>query len=111
MKSTFYRFFDHTSSMVLSKNQKKKLVIKLYNEGKTTREIASEAMMSLKDIGIIIREINNEPEPLKSPRARAYQMFSDGQNPTQVSIDLDIKYDEVIEKWKTMHTKKFHTFH
>jgi len=96
--------------MVLSKNQKKKL-IKLDNEGKTTREIASEAIMSLRDIAIIIREINNEPEPLKSPRASAYQMFSDGQNPTQVSIDLDIKYDEVIETWKTMYTKKFHTFH
>lgn len=79
------------------KNQKKEMVIRLYNEGKTTREIASDVKMSLRDIGIIIREINKEPEPepLKSHRARAYQMFLEGQSPVQVAIALDIKYDDV----------------
>ena len=24
---------------------------------------------------------------------------------------MNLKYDIVIEKWKAMHTKKFHTFH
>ncbi len=41
--------------MVLTKNQKKEMVTKLYNEGKTTREIAKEVKISLRDIGIMIR--------------------------------------------------------
>ena len=44
--------------MVLTRNQKKELVIKLYIEGKTTRDIAKEVRISLRDIGIIIREYN-----------------------------------------------------
>jgi DNA-binding NarL/FixJ family response regulator len=36
--------------MLLSKKEKEKLVIKLANEGKTTREITKEMHMSLKSI-------------------------------------------------------------
>lgn len=83
--------------MVLNKKEKKDLVIKLYNEGNTTRDIAMKARMSLRDIGIIIRELNREPEPKpsKSSHAKAFQMFSEGKNPIQVSITLDLSYDEI----------------
>jgi len=74
------------------------MVTKLYNEGKTTREIAKIARMSLRDIGIILRELNKEPEPIppKSSRSKAFQMFSRGKNSTYVSIRLDLTYDEVV---------------
>jgi transposase len=69
--------------MILNRNQKKELVIKLYEEGKTTREIAKEVRISLRDIGIILKEYNKEPEPEKpkSNRARAIQMFLEGKQP------------------------------
>ena len=83
--------------MVLTRNQKKELVIKLYEEGKTTREIAKELRISLRDIGIITRECNKEPEPdpPKSSRAKAIQLFSEGKDQVYVLKNLDLKYDEV----------------
>ena len=86
--------------MVLTKKQKKELVIKLYEEGKTTREIAKIVKISLRDIGIILREYNKEPEPKpeKSDHAKAFQLFSLGKTPTQVSIIVDLSY-ETVKRW------------
>jgi hypothetical protein len=83
--------------MVLTRNQKKELVIKLYEEGKTTREIAKEVKISPRDIGIITREYNKEPEPdpPKSSRAKAIQLFSEGKDQVYVMKNLDLNYDEV----------------
>jgi hypothetical protein len=83
--------------MVLTKKQKKELVIKLYEEGKTTREVAKIVKISLRDIGIILREYNKEPEPKpeKSGQAQAYQLFSKQKNLIQVSIALDLPFDHV----------------
>ncbi len=49
--------------MVLTRNQRKEIVIKLYEEGKTTREIAKLERMSLRDIGIILKStIKNQSQ-------------------------------------------------
>lgn len=56
------------------KTKKKELVIKLYEEGKTTREIAKIVKISLRDIGIFLREYNKEPEP--KPQVRSCYSFS-----------------------------------
>jgi transposase len=40
--------------MLLTRNEKEKLVVKLANGGKTIRDIAKEAHISIKDIGKII---------------------------------------------------------
>ena len=39
--------------MVLTREEKERLVLDLYNQGKSTREIAEEARMSFRDIGVI----------------------------------------------------------
>jgi DNA-binding NarL/FixJ family response regulator len=44
--------------MVLTNKQREKLVLDLYNEGKTIKEIAKEAKMSFRDIGVILKEVN-----------------------------------------------------
>ncbi len=77
---------------LLSRNKKEKLVIKLANEGKTTREIAKIVHISLKDIGKIINRETGDAEVLSkeekekekqkrlkslSPYAQAFQMFKD----------------------------------
>jgi hypothetical protein len=81
--------------MVITKKEKKKLVIDQYQECKTTRQIAKELRMSLRDIGIILSENNHEPEPkpLKSDHAKAFQLFSKGKDLIQVSIALDLLFD------------------
>ena len=42
--------------MLIGRKEKEKLVIQLAHEGKTTREIAKQAHISLRDIGSIIRK-------------------------------------------------------
>jgi transposase len=42
--------------LIASRKEKEKQVIKLYEEGKTTREIAKDVHISLKDTGKIIRK-------------------------------------------------------
>ena len=48
--------------LLVSRKEKEKMVIKLANEGKTTREIAKEVHISLKDIGKIIRKETGDDE-------------------------------------------------
>jgi hypothetical protein len=83
--------------MVITKKEKKSMVIRLYEEGKTTREIAKIVKISLRDIGIILREYNKEPEPKpqKSDHSQGFQLFSKGKNLIQVSISLDLPFDHV----------------
>ncbi len=46
--------------MLISKKEKEKLVIHLANEGKTTREIAKQVHISLRNIGKIIRKVTGD---------------------------------------------------
>ncbi len=72
--------------MLLSKKEKENMVIKLANEGKTTRDIAKDAHVSPKTIGQILNKVtgdneNEEKEKLetKFDYARAFKMFQGGQ--------------------------------
>ena len=47
---------NYYMSLLLSKKEKEKLVINLTQEGKTTREIAKQVHISLRDIGTIIHK-------------------------------------------------------
>ena len=46
--------------MLITRQEKERLVIKLAEEGRTTREIAKEVHISLKDIGKIIRKATGD---------------------------------------------------
>ena len=89
--------------MVLTREEKERLVLDLYNEGKSTREIAQIAHMSFRDIGAIIDKKEKEEEA-KQGQARqifastqAYKLFSEGKSPVQVAIALNIRVPEVAE--------------
>jgi shikimate kinase len=46
--------------MISTREEKERLVLGLYNQGKSTREIAEEARMSFRDIDVILNKaINN----------------------------------------------------
>lgn len=85
--------------MLLTKKQKNEMVIKLREENKTTRDIAEILHMSPRDIGIVLRKYNRDPEPKqpKSKRAKAFQMFSEGKKPIEVAIKLDLDYDQTMQ--------------
>jgi DNA-binding CsgD family transcriptional regulator len=96
--------------MVLTREEKEKLVLDLYNQGKSTREIAEEARMSFRDIGVILNTAIEEKETSKeqaekmSQSTQAYKLFSEGKSPVQVAIALNIREPEVarfyVEYWK-----------
>lgn len=81
-------------------------VIELYNEGKSTHDIAKEIRMSLRDIntilkkhgvnhGIVTVEKDNKSSNNNEKATQAYKLFSEGRKPVQVAIELNL--DELYE--------------
>jgi hypothetical protein len=85
----------------LNQHQKKALVIQLYEQGKTRRQIAEVAHMSFKDIVDVIKkhtgEDSNFGDKSKSKDARAFELFLKGKQSVEVAIELDMSADEVEE--------------
>ena len=88
---------------VLSKYDKEQLVIKMHEEGRTMRDIATGVHMSFSDIGKIIRRIDGQANDddinlgNKSKATKALWLFKNGKPPIDIAIELDIPYDEVTE--------------
>jgi transposase-like protein len=47
---------------VLTRQEREKLVIDLYNQGMTIRDIAREVRISFRDIGLILKKASGEKE-------------------------------------------------
>jgi hypothetical protein len=89
--------------VILNRRQKEELVIRLAKEGKNTRDIAKVAHVSLKDIGIIIRNYLGEEESetdhsvkALSTNSKAFKLFKENKNLVDVAIILNIDTDEVL---------------
>jgi DNA-binding CsgD family transcriptional regulator len=95
---------------MLTRQQRERLVLDLYNQGKNTREIAQEVGISFRDIGAILSRARLEKEAQEqqgqkmSLWAQAYKLFSEGKSPEQVAIELNLRQPQVtelyIEHWK-----------
>jgi hypothetical protein len=86
----------------LNQHQKKALVIQLYDQGKTRRQIAEVMHMGFKDIAEVIKKHTGEDsvsvdKPEKSKHARAFELFLKGKQSVEVAIELDMSADEVEE--------------
>jgi hypothetical protein len=106
MVFVFYLYINtlYIIVLVLNKQEKKELVIKLANEGRTTRDIAQMAHVSLRDIGDIIRKASGDNEPSETDEqkkerelknktlyAQCFQMFRNGKPLIDIVIDLDLE--------------------
>jgi hypothetical protein len=90
---------------MLTRQEKERLVIELYNQGKTIREISKEVRISFRDIGAILRkesgeEQNEKQSSLLSPSSRAYSLFSEGKAPIEVAIALDLNESETTKYYE-----------
>jgi cytidylate kinase len=101
------------SEIVLSnKHQKKALVIELYKQGKTRRQIAETVHMSFKDIADIINEYTGDDKQVnkhdKSKDSRAFELFLQGKQSVEVAIELDMPADKVeelqVQYWRLSNT-------
>jgi hypothetical protein len=81
----------------LNRHQKKALMIELYKQGKTRRQIAETVHMSFKDIADTINEYIGENKPEKSKDARAFELFLQGKQSVEVAVELDMPADKVEE--------------
>jgi DNA-binding CsgD family transcriptional regulator len=90
--------------VLLNKQKREQLVIKMYHQGKTMREIAQIAHMSFTDIKKTIQKIDglkDENENIdmknKSKNTQALYLFSIGKTALEFAIALDISTNEVHE--------------
>jgi hypothetical protein len=78
---------------MLTRQEKERLVIDLYNQGKTIRDIAKELRMSFRDIGAILKKESGEEQNEKqtlSPSSQAYRFFLEGKSQIEVAIALNL---------------------
>ena len=115
---------------LLTRQEKERLVLELYSQGKTYREISKEARISLRDIGVILNKVMEEKtkgeegikqqendeknqEQQLSLSAQAYKLFSEGKTPIQVAIELNLSESEATkfcrEYWKLKQLHNLNT--
>jgi chromosome segregation ATPase len=100
---------------ILTRQEKERLVLDLYNQGKTYREISKEARISPRDIGVILNRViegkneakgeqdnntdteNNQEQQHLSLSNQAYKLFSEGKSPLEVSIVLNLRESEATK--------------
>jgi hypothetical protein len=99
---------------LLSRQDKEKLVLDLYNQGKTYREIAQELRISPRDIGFTLRKAaaeeggeekeytdkNTQQEQQLSISSQAYKLFYTGKGPIDVAIELNLPEQQVTKLHK-----------
>jgi hypothetical protein len=112
-----YSFLDKVN--LLTRQEKEKFVLDLYNQGKTYREIAQELRISPRDIGFILRKAaaeeegeeenekeyadkktEQEEEQQLSISSQAYKLFYTGKGPIDVAIELNLPEQQVTKLHK-----------
>jgi hypothetical protein len=88
--------------MILTRHEKEKLIMELYNQGKNYKEIAKIARVSVRDIKPILEKAERARE-----KELAYRLFSEDKAPLDVQIELNLEEQEVTryyrEYWKLRH--------
>jgi hypothetical protein len=93
---------------ILTRQERERLVLELYNQGKTYREISKEARISPRDIGIILNKVIEEKKTEESKEeqeqlslsTQAYKLFSDRKTPLEVAIALNLRESEATKFYK-----------
>jgi transposase len=105
---------------IISRHERQRLVLKLYNEGKSIREIAKEVRMSFRDIGVILNKAVEEKEDREegikqgddaekkqerehhhlSLPTQAYKLFSDRKTPLEVATALNVREPEMTKLYR-----------
>jgi transposase len=105
---------------ILTRQERERLVVDLYNQGKIYHEISKELRISPRDIGIILNKVveektkasqeqqdNDKAEPYQeqeqrqlSLSAQAYKLFSDRKTPLEVAISLNLRESEATKFYR-----------
>jgi hypothetical protein len=119
---------------MLTRQERGRKVIDLYNQGKTIREIAKELRISFRDIGSVLKKEEKENERQKrqlenniassgsdndqrdsSSSTQAYKLFSQAKTAVDVAIELNLSEKQVTkfyrEYWKLKGLYKLNLIH
>src|SRR5688572_2741754 len=101
------------SEIPLNKFEKRDLVIKLHNEGKTYRDIAHIAHVSARDIKPILQKYERKLETKKgennplnqmikkpSISSQSFILYQKGKKIDEVKVLLDIPFKLAVRYWK-----------
>ena len=81
--------------MILTRQQRERLVLYLYNQ-------AQEARMSFSAIGAILKKAEEEKEArTKAVSSLSGLLFSEGKTPLQVAIALNLRNAQVTKVYNT----------
>jgi hypothetical protein len=123
--------------MVLTRKEKEKLILDLYNEGKTYKQIAKTVRVALrsikpvlekaekereKELGINTQEQNNcntenqnQTQKKTSTCSQAYRLYSEHRTPLDVAIELNLREPEATkyyrQYWKLRHLHSLYLIH
>jgi plasmid maintenance system antidote protein VapI len=86
--------------MSMNLEEKKNLVLQLHQEGKTQREIAQVAHMSIRDISKIIRKLEGINSEEKSIETQALDLFQQGKKPIEVAVELNLNARKASKLYK-----------
>jgi hypothetical protein len=102
---------------ILTRQERERLVLELYNKGETYREISKEVRISPRDIGVILNKVIEEKTEAKGQQddntdaesnqeqqislsTQAYKLFSEGKTLLEVAIALNLEKSEATEFYK-----------
>jgi transposase len=92
--------------LTISEERKERIIDLYYNQGKTTREIAKIERISIRDISAIRKEeeeARRQKNKDQEQSSKAYKLFSEGKQPVEVAIALNLREPEAtILKKKTI---------
>jgi hypothetical protein len=105
--------------MTINDERKTHVIDLYYNQGKTTRDIASIERMSIRDISAILKEEESKQHKYKHQQqqqelsSKAYELFSKGKTPVEVAIALNLRAPEVTilyrEYWNLTRLDKLNS--
>ena len=76
---------------IMTRQEKERLVLELYNQGKTYREISKEARISPRDIGVILNKVVEEK---RGERIKQQDGAEKNQNQTFTRLDAESHFEE-----------------
>ena len=94
---SLWQLYSDIKLSIITRQERERLVLELYNQGKTYREIAKEARISPRDIGAILNKVleektqgkeeqddaekNQEQQHNMSISSKSYKLFSNRNTP------------------------------
>jgi hypothetical protein len=116
-----FKFRSYSITMVLTRQEKEKQILDLYNQGQTYKQIAKTVRVSPRDIKPVLKKAekererelglttlerdkssteNRETQKKTSFSSRAYRLFSENKTPLDVAIELNLRESDATRYYR-----------